>query len=92
MLFPGHWDPVADAGAKIEEYRAHRLARERQILDELQAGGPGTAAGLTRRVYGREVEGEELLRAAEMTLRAHLKKLLEERRVTLTGEVYAPAG
>lgn len=92
MLFPGHWDPVADAPAKIEEYRAHRLARERQVLDELRSGGPGTAAELTRRVYGPEVEGEELLTAAEMTLRAHLKKLVEERRVTERAEVYAPAG
>ena len=89
MLFPGHWDPVADAAGKIAEYRTHRLARERQVVDELEAGGPGTAAVLTRRVYGREVEGEELLRAAEMTLRAHLKKLLDEGRVRLAGEVYA---
>jgi len=93
VLFPGHWDPVTDAAAKIEEYRAHRLARERQIVEELRDRGPGTAPELTGRVYGREVEGEQLLRAAEMTLRAHLKKLVDEGSASVTGppdgEVYA---
>jgi glyoxylase-like metal-dependent hydrolase (beta-lactamase superfamily II) len=85
MLFPGHWDPVADAVAKIAEYRAHRLARERQLLDALESGGPGTAPELTERVYAAELAGqdgwEQLLRAAEMTLRAHLRKLVDEGRV-----------
>jgi glyoxylase-like metal-dependent hydrolase (beta-lactamase superfamily II) len=93
MLFPGHWDPVADAPAKIEEYRAHRLARERQLVDDLRASGPGTAEELTRRVYGGEVQDEQLLRAAEMTLRAHLKKLVDEGQVSVSGregaELYA---
>ncbi|HYW27336.1 MAG TPA: MBL fold metallo-hydrolase [Terriglobales bacterium] len=85
LLFPGHWDPVTEAEAKIAEYREHRLGRERQVVDELQRGGPGTAPELTERVYAAELaatEGrEQLLRAAEMTLRAHLRKLVEERRV-----------
>ena len=79
LLFPGHWDPVTDAEAKIEEYRTHRLQRERQVLEALAQGG-GTAPEVARRVYGAEV-GEELLAAAEMTLRAHLKKLVDEGRV-----------
>lgn len=79
LLFPGHWDPVTEAEAKIEEYRTHRLQREVQVLSALQAG-PGGAAELTRRVYGGEV-GAELLAAAEMTLRAHLGKLVDEGRV-----------
>jgi glyoxylase-like metal-dependent hydrolase (beta-lactamase superfamily II) len=81
LLFPGHWDPVTDAAAKISEYREHRLARERQLLAELESGGPGTAPELTRRVYLAEVgDREPLLRAAEMTLRAHLRKLVDEGR------------
>ena len=83
MLFPGHWDPVSDAAAKIEEYHAHRLERERQVVAELERG-PGTAAELTRRVYGPEVTDERLLTAAEMTLRAHLRKLVEEGRVEVS--------
>jgi hypothetical protein len=89
MLFPGHWDPVLEAGVKISEYREHRLARERQVVDELEAG-PGTAAELTRRIYAAEVSQQEaLLGAAEMTLRAHLRKLIEEGRVTDREGVYA---
>jgi len=81
LLFPGHWDPVRAAEAKIEEYRAHRLQRERQVLDELERG-KGSAEELTRRVYAAEVgDSEPLLRAAEMTLLAHLQKLVDEGRV-----------
>jgi glyoxylase-like metal-dependent hydrolase (beta-lactamase superfamily II) len=79
ILFPGHWDPVTDAMGKLREYRAHRLEREAQVLAEVSRG-PGTARDLTRRVYGPEV-GDELLAAAEMTMRAHLQKLVDEGKV-----------
>jgi len=88
MLFPGHWDPVTDATAKIEEYRRHRLEREEQILAEVKRGG-GTAPDLTRRVYG-ELD-QKLMVAAEMTLRAHLKKLVDDGAVRENGEVYEPS-
>jgi glyoxylase-like metal-dependent hydrolase (beta-lactamase superfamily II) len=92
MLFPGHWDPVTDAMAKLEQYRTHRLEREAQVLAEVRRS-PGTARELTRRVYGPEV-GEELLVAAEMTMRAHLEKLVEDGEVRLAGPqraTYEPA-
>jgi len=76
MLFPGHWDPVTDAMGKLDEYRTHRLDREVQVLAEVRRGR-GTARDLTRRVYGPELGGE-LMVAAEMTLRAHLKKLVDD--------------
>ena len=81
MLFPGHWDPVSDAMGKLEEYRTHRLAREAQVLAEVRRGA-ATARELTRRVYGPEV-GEELIVAAEMTMRAHLEKLVDEGKVRI---------
>jgi glyoxylase-like metal-dependent hydrolase (beta-lactamase superfamily II) len=87
ILFPGHWDPVTDAAQKIDEYRTHRLEREAQVLAEVRRGR-GTARELTRRVYGPEV-GEELMQAAEMTMRAHLQKLVDEgsvRATTVHGE------
>jgi glyoxylase-like metal-dependent hydrolase (beta-lactamase superfamily II) len=84
MLFPGHWDPVTDAARKIDEYRTHRLEREAQVLAEVRRGR-GTAGELTRRVYGPEV-GEELMQAAEMTMRAHLQKLVDESKVHLSDE------
>jgi len=82
MLFPGHWDPVTDAVAKIEEYRTHRLDREAQVLAAVGQGS-GTARELTRRVYGPEL-GDELMAAAEMTLRAHLKKVVDDGLVTVS--------
>jgi glyoxylase-like metal-dependent hydrolase (beta-lactamase superfamily II) len=91
LLFPGHWDPVTDAAAKISEYREHRLARERQVLAEVNRA-PGSAEDLTRRIYAAEVgDSEPLLQAAEMTLRAHLAKLVAERRVTESEGRFAPA-
>ena len=81
MLFPGHWDPVTDAVAKLEEYRTHRLEREAQVLAEVRRRR-GTAMELTRRVYGPEV-GEELLVAAEMTMRAHLEKLVDDAEIRI---------
>jgi glyoxylase-like metal-dependent hydrolase (beta-lactamase superfamily II) len=83
LLFPGHWDPVTDAMGKIEEYRAHRLAREAQVLAEVRRGA-GTARELTRRVYGNL--DEQLMVAAEMTMRAHLRKLVDDGTVRTTGE------
>jgi hydroxyacylglutathione hydrolase len=96
LLFPGHWDPVTEAEAKIAEYLEHRLARERQVVAELEAGGPGTASELTERVYAAELAGQEgreqLVRAAEMTLRAHLRKLVDEGRVREREEQFELAG
>lgn len=83
ILFPGHWDPVEDAMGKVEEYRAHRLEREAQVLAEVTRG-EGTAPELTRRVYG-DLDGQ-LMVAAEMTLRAHLRKLVDDGAVRSTGE------
>jgi glyoxylase-like metal-dependent hydrolase (beta-lactamase superfamily II) len=92
MLFPGHWDPVEDAMGKIAEYRKHRLEREAQVLAEVRRGR-GTAPELTRRVYGDI--GDKLLFAAEMTMRAHLRKLVDDKLVRSSGEegqeaFYAP--
>ncbi len=83
LLFPGHWDPVEDAMGKIEEYRVHRLEREAQVLAEVRRGR-GTAGELTRRVYG-DLE-DKLTVAAEMTMRAHLRKLVDDGEVRSTGE------
>ncbi|HEY0830380.1 MAG TPA: MBL fold metallo-hydrolase [Candidatus Dormibacteraeota bacterium] len=89
MLFPGHWDPITDAIGKIDEYRRHRVEREAQVLQEVRRG-PGTAPELTRRVYG-ELD-DKLMVAAEMTLRAHLRKLVDDGAVRQAGDVYGSVG
>ena len=86
MLFPGHWDPVPDAMGKIDQYRRHRLEREAQVLAAVGQGS-GTAAELAQRVYG-DLD-EKLLVAAEMTMKAHLRKLVDDGAVRLDGEVYS---
>jgi len=83
LLFPGHWDPVEDAMGKIDEYRAHRLAREAQVLAEVRRGA-GTARELTQRVYGNL--DDQLMVAAEMTMRAHLRKLVDDGAVRTSGD------
>ncbi len=83
LLFPGHWDPVEDAMGKIAEYRKHRLEREAQVLAEVRRGR-GAAQGLTRRVYG-DLD-DKLMVAAEMTMRAHLRKLVDDGQVRSSGE------
>ena len=89
VLYPGHWDPVTNAMGKIEEYRRHRLERDAQVLAEVRRG-PGTAPELTGRVYG-ELD-DKLMVAAEMTLRAHLRKLVDDGAVRERGEVYEAVG
>ena len=88
ILFPGHWDPVTDPMPKLREYREHRLERERQVVAALQSG-PADATELTRLVYAAEVSGEQLMKAAEMTLKAHLGKLEREGRVSREGTRYS---
>lgn len=88
IFFPGHWDPIEDPQARVEQYLAHRLRREEQVLAAV-ASGPADAGELTRRVYASEVSGPDLMRAAEMTMRAHLRKLVDEGRVSLRDERYS---
>lgn len=83
---------MQDAGPKIDEYRRHRLEREAQVLAAVRQK-PGTAPELTQRVYSAEVGNDARLQAAaEMTLRAHLRKLVEEGRVREAGNRFELAG
>lgn len=73
-LLPGHGSPVTEAGALLEGYRQHRLSRERQILDALEAGARSLVA-IRRNVYPDLPP--ELEMAAEGAVRAHLIHLAE---------------
>jgi glyoxylase-like metal-dependent hydrolase (beta-lactamase superfamily II) len=73
-ILPGHGPPVAEAGALLEGYRNHRLERERQIRDALEAGA-GSLDAIRRRVYPELEAGLES--AAEASVRAHLAHLAE---------------
>jgi glyoxylase-like metal-dependent hydrolase (beta-lactamase superfamily II) len=88
-IFPGHGPVIDDPAPVLEYYLAHRLERERQIVEAL-AHGPGTPAELVERVY-TDVDAS-LHRIAEMSLRAHLAKLGAEGRATHDGEEWRLSG
>jgi glyoxylase-like metal-dependent hydrolase (beta-lactamase superfamily II) len=76
-IFPAHGPVRDDAVALIDEYIAHRLERERQVLDALQSGA-STPAEMRARIYP-DLD-ERLHGAAEIQIGAHLIKLQEEGR------------
>ena len=78
VLCPGHGPYVWDPAAKLDEYIAHRLDRERRLVEALDAGLRGEDELLD--AAWSEVP-DELRGAAALTLRAHLQKLREEGRL-----------
>jgi glyoxylase-like metal-dependent hydrolase (beta-lactamase superfamily II) len=81
VIFPGHGPPVEDPAALLDEYLAHRLEREGQIVALLR-DGPTDVAALVARIYVGLHPG--LVWAAALTVRAHLTKL--EREGLVVGE------
>jgi glyoxylase-like metal-dependent hydrolase (beta-lactamase superfamily II) len=77
-LCPGHGPFVWSPREKIDEYLAHRLDRERRLLEALEAGARTREAMLD--AAWPEVP-PELRPAAALTLEAHLEKLGEEGRL-----------
>jgi glyoxylase-like metal-dependent hydrolase (beta-lactamase superfamily II) len=78
VLCPGHGPYVWDPAAKLDEYLAHRLDRERRLLEALDAGLRSRDDLLD--AAWSEVP-PELRPAAALTLAAHLEKLAEENRL-----------
>jgi glyoxylase-like metal-dependent hydrolase (beta-lactamase superfamily II) len=81
-ICPGHGPVVWDPRAKLDEYLAHRLDRERRVLDAL-AGGAQTRDELLDRAWSDvDLDAVLYLRlAAGLTLDAHLEKLSAEGRL-----------
>ena len=78
VLCPGHGPYVWDPAAKLDEYIAHRLDRERRLVEALESG-LRTEDELLDAAWA-EVPSE-LRGAARLTLEAHLEKLREEGRL-----------
>jgi glyoxylase-like metal-dependent hydrolase (beta-lactamase superfamily II)/8-oxo-dGTP pyrophosphatase MutT (NUDIX family) len=85
-LMPGHGPVLPDARSKIEEYIAHRLAREAKIVEALQAGAQ-TIPEIVKTVYTDTPVAMHQL--AELSVRAHLEKLEAEKRVRREAESFA---
>jgi glyoxylase-like metal-dependent hydrolase (beta-lactamase superfamily II) len=88
VLLPGHGPPVSDPAAKLDEYIAHRLERERRLVQGLEAGA---------RTVGEMLDAAwddvpaHLRPAATITLAAHLDKLQAEGRLPADVERPGPA-
>jgi glyoxylase-like metal-dependent hydrolase (beta-lactamase superfamily II) len=78
VICPGHGPLVLDPHAKLDSYRAHRLERERRLLDAL-ADGRRSVEELLDAAWSEVSPG--LRPAAAVTLAAHLDKLEDEGRL-----------
>ena len=77
-IHPAHGPTRENAVALIDEYIAHRLEREQQVLAAIAAGAK-TTAEMRARIYP-DLD-PRLQQAAEIQIEAHLIKLREEGRV-----------
>jgi hydroxyacylglutathione hydrolase len=84
-LLPGHGPIVEDPYGKIREYIDHRLMREKEILKSL-GEGEQTISAITSRIYTDTPRA--LHSTAELSVEAHLIKLINERRVRREGGRY----
>ena len=82
-LCPGHGDVIDEPRPRIQEYVAHRLDRERQVLKVLKAG-PVRIADIVETLYGDQELVPKLVEAAGWQVHAHLVKLKADGKVTGT--------
>jgi glyoxylase-like metal-dependent hydrolase (beta-lactamase superfamily II) len=85
LLLPGHGLSIPDPYGKINEYIQHRLMREREILQSLQEG-LRTIPSIAARIY-TDIAAP-LTSMAQLSVEAHLIKLIKEGRVRREGENY----
>ena len=85
-IYPGHGPLIADPKAKLREYIAHRLERERQIVAAVRAGA-STVDVMVERIYVDTPRA--LWPAAGQSVLSHLHKLERERRAVRSRD---PAG
>jgi glyoxylase-like metal-dependent hydrolase (beta-lactamase superfamily II) len=77
-IYSAHGPVIEDGPGKIEEYIAHRLQRERQILEAL-GDGLRTIPDMVARIYA-DVD-VKLHKVAGNSVESHLKKLVRDGRV-----------
>jgi glyoxylase-like metal-dependent hydrolase (beta-lactamase superfamily II) len=81
-ICPGHGPVVWDPRDRVAHYIAHRLERERKVLDALAAGAKTNDEILERAWDDAPIDTVPMLRvAAAATLEAHLEKLRADGRL-----------
>ena len=83
ILWPTHGGPVTDPLPFLEALKAHRLERDRQVLDQL-AQGPASALDMVPALYAGI--DRALWPAAAQSLLAHLIRLERRGNVIAAGE------
>jgi glyoxylase-like metal-dependent hydrolase (beta-lactamase superfamily II) len=78
-ILPGHGPVIWDPRAKLEEYLAHRLDRERRVLEAVNGGAATRDEVLDQAWSEIDLDAVPYLRmAAGLTLDAHLEKLFAD--------------
>jgi glyoxylase-like metal-dependent hydrolase (beta-lactamase superfamily II) len=81
-IWPTHGPPITEVDPFLAEYEAHRLERERQVLDQL-ARGPARVTDMVPIVYA--TVDKRLYPAAARSMLAHLILLVRQGRVVSDG-------
>lgn len=81
VIWPTHGAPITDVDPFLHGYHAHRMHREAQILERLEAGDT-TIAQIVPILYA--AVSQNLWPAASLSVLSHLQKLANEGRVTGT--------
>ncbi|WP_293033020.1 MBL fold metallo-hydrolase [Natronococcus sp.] len=86
-LYPGHGPAIETPRETLERLIAHRLRRERRVLEAVDVGARSLAE-ILEGAYEKDLEGVRDL--ARATVRAHLEKLAVEGRLEWDGERAIP--
>jgi glyoxylase-like metal-dependent hydrolase (beta-lactamase superfamily II) len=87
ILYPTHGSPIVKPARFLRAYLSHRRMRESQIVSAIRRGR-NTVPSLVETLYAGL--SPSLLRAARLTVEAHLEHMIQDRRVTvLPGGHYA---
>jgi len=81
-LWPTHGPPITDVAHFIDQYKAHRFDRERQILDQLAAGETNITSMVPKMYTGVD---PRLYPAAARSVHAHMIQLVRSGRVRTDG-------
>ncbi len=87
-LYPGHGPVVEDPDPVLAYYKQHRLEREQQVLDAIDAGD-ATVPDMVKRIYADY--DEALHPAAALSVLAHLHKLLDDGVLVQEGDAWRRA-
>jgi glyoxylase-like metal-dependent hydrolase (beta-lactamase superfamily II) len=90
VLLPGHGQAIESPQEYLDNYIAHRLAREAKVLNALPAGDAATPEELLPVVYADTPEA--MYPIAARSLQAHLDKLVREGRAAQLDGGYVRVG